>query len=85
MCGTDSTRSSRLKLHWRKSVLVSGKGFLTAGLHKLLTYRFLRRGKQISEKKLMGTIAIGMGQRMSKTALCALSKLVFCKCPIKEP
>ena len=33
----------------------------------------------------MSTIAIGMGQRISKTAFYALSKFVFCRCPIEKP
>lgn len=33
----------------------------------------------------MGTIAIGMGQRMSKTALDAVPKLVFFRFPTEDP
>lgn len=33
----------------------------------------------------MGTIAVGVEQRISKTALYARSKLVFYRHPIKEP
>ena len=48
---SSSSRGRRLICHWKKSVLDSGKGFLTSGLHKLLIEISKYRLKYFWKKK----------------------------------